>query len=129
MKIESIDHIVLTVKNIEKTISFYRDVLGMEVQTFGKNQDRKGLAFGQQRLNLQVAGEETHPSAHKPTSGSADFCLISSTPIAQVADHLQTCGVAIEEGPIERGGALGMMLSIYFRDPDENLLEVANYLS
>lgn len=126
VRIDSLDHLVLTVANIEASCAFYRQVLGMEVITFG--QGRKALAFGAQKINLHQAGREFEPKAHRPTPGSADLCLLTSVPLAQVQDHLAACGVAVIEGPVQRTGAQGPILSVYFRDPDLNLIEVANRL-
>ncbi|XP_077466005.1 glyoxalase domain-containing protein 5 isoform X2 [Stigmatopora argus] len=97
----------------------------MEVVTFKGN--RKALGFGNQKLNLHQLGMEFEPKAKHPTSGSADLCLITKTPLTTVAAHLKSCGVQIEEGPVERTGAVGAITSLYFRDPDENLIEVSNY--
>ncbi|XP_040028731.1 glyoxalase domain-containing protein 5 isoform X2 [Gasterosteus aculeatus] len=88
---------------------------------------RKALTFGQQKFNLHQLGQEFEPKAKHPTPGSADLCLITSTPLATVAAHLKVCGVQIEEGPVERTGAVGNIASLYFRDPDHNLIEVSNY--
>lgn len=126
MKIDRIDHIVFTVADIERTCTFYANVLGMEIVSFGEG--RKALAFGSQKINLHQAGAEFLPKAKAPTPGSADICLITALPVADVAAHLAACGVAVEEGPVKRIGATGPIMSIYFRDPDENLIEVANYL-
>lgn len=125
MNIDSIDHVVLTVRDIEVTCDFYQRTLGMKVVTFAEG--RKALAFGQQKFNLHQVGNEFDPKALRPTPGSADFCLITSVPIAQVIEHLIDCGVLILEGPVTRTGATGAILSVYFRDPDLNLVEVSNY--
>ena len=125
MQIEYLDHLVLTVKSIEDTCTFYTQTLGMEEVDFGNG--RKALAFGRQKINLHEAGKEFDPKAHCPTPGSADLCFVTAIPLDKVADHLHACGVPIIEGPVERTGAAGRMLSIYFRDPDKNLIEVANY--
>ena len=125
MNIDRIDHVVLTVRDIEVTCDFYQRTLGMEVVTFAEG--RKALAFGQQKFNLHQVGNEFDPKAQQPTPGSADFCLITSVPIAQVIEHLIQCGVQILEGPVTRAGATGAILSVYFRDPDLNLVEVSNY--
>ncbi|HET7871354.1 MAG TPA: VOC family protein [Terriglobales bacterium] len=123
--IDRLDHLVLTVKDVDATCRFYEQVLGMEIVTFAGG--RKGLAFGRNKINLHQQGREFEPKAHKATAGSADFCLITETPIAHVVKRLEQCGVAVAHGPVEKIGALGPMLSVYFRDPDLNLVEVANY--
>ncbi|XP_029442182.1 glyoxalase domain-containing protein 5-like [Rhinatrema bivittatum] len=123
--IHRLDHLVLTVKNIEDTVAFYSKVLGMEVVTFKGN--RKALNFGNQKFNLHEAGKEFEPKAHRPTPGSIDLCLITKTPLAEVVDHLKASGVTVEEGPVTRTGAVGEITSVYFRDPDNNLIEVSNY--
>ncbi|XP_040903530.1 glyoxalase domain-containing protein 5 [Toxotes jaculatrix] len=125
VEVSHLDHLVLTVKSVPDTVNFYTSVLGMEVITFKGN--RKALGFGQQKLNLHQLGQEFEPKARQPTSGSADLCLITKTPLATVAAHLKVCGVKIEEGPVERTGATGTITSLYFRDPDHNLIEVSNY--
>lgn len=125
MKIDNIDHVVLTVKDIDATCKFYQKVLGMEIVTFGDN--RKALSFGSQKINLQQLGRESTLIADKPTAGSADVCFVTSAPVSDVIAHLNHCGVKPIAGPIERNGARGLMMSVYFRDPDMNLIEVANY--
>ena len=127
MKIDSIDHVVFTVKDINTTCEFYSKVLGMEVVTFGEG--RKALAFGSQKINLQQSGRESTLIAEKPTPGSADICFITSAPLTEVITHLNSCGVRLIGGPVERNGARGLMMSLYFRDPDLNLVEVSNYAS
>ncbi|XP_078066494.1 glyoxalase domain-containing protein 5 [Mustelus asterias] len=127
IQINSLDHLVLTVKSIEDTVAFYSQTLGMKVVIFKGN--RKALSFGNQKFNLHEVGKEFEPKAHKPTAGSIDLCLITKTPLSQVIEHLKICGVNIEEGPIERTGAVGPITSVYFRDPDNNLIEVSNYNS
>ena len=126
MHIDRIDHIVLTVRDIEATCKFYERALGMKVVTFEGG--RKALAFGQQKFNLHEVGKEFEPKADRPVAGSADFCLITSMPIARVVDHLRACSVQLLDGPVQRTGATGPILSVYFRDPDLNLIEVSNYL-
>ncbi len=126
MKIDRIDHLVLTVRDIDTMCSFYARVLGMEVVPFGGN--RKSLSFGTQKINLHQCAKEFEPKAHNPTPGSADLCFITAVPIAEVISHLQSCGVPIFEGPVERTGARGPIVSVYFRDPDLNLIEVSNEL-
>jgi catechol 2,3-dioxygenase-like lactoylglutathione lyase family enzyme len=125
MKVERIDHFVLTVCDIEVTCGFYSRILGMEVEVFGDG--RKALRFGEQKINLHEAGNEFEPKAREPTPGSADFCLITEVPLEHVAEHLASCRVEIIEGPVERTGAMGPMESVYFRDPDGNLVEVSSY--
>nr|XP_043896043.1 glyoxalase domain-containing protein 5 [Solea senegalensis] len=125
IELSHLDHLVLTVKSVPDTITFYTSVLGMEVITFKGT--RKALCFGQQKINLHQLGQEFEPKAKHPTSGSADLCLITSTPLGTVAAHLKDCGVKIEEGPVERSGAAGPITSLYFRDPDHNLIEVSKY--
>lgn len=126
MKIDSLDHVVLTVKDIDATCTFYGKVLGMEIVTFGEN--RKALSFGSQKINLQQLGRESTLKADKPTPGSADVCFITSVSLSDVIAHLNFCGVNLIAGPVERNGARGLMMSVYFRDPDMNLIEVSNYL-
>ncbi|XP_053314056.1 glyoxalase domain-containing protein 5 [Spea bombifrons] len=125
IRIQRLDHLVLTVKSLDRTINFYTEVLGMEVTTFKGN--RKALSFGIQKINLHEAGKEFEPKAHRPSPGSADLCLITETPLGAVLEHLQACGVHVEEGPVPRTGAVGEIRSVYFRDPDHNLIEVSNY--
>lgn len=124
MKIDSLDHLVLTVKDIDTTASFYSRVLGMDIITFGGG--RKALSFGAQKINLHQHGKEFEPKAQQPTPGSADLCFITSVPISEVEHHLASCNVAVIEGPVQRTGATCPILSIYFRDPDMNLIEVSN---
>ncbi|MFJ6217154.1 VOC family protein [Streptomyces sp. NPDC092296] len=126
MRIDRLDHLVLTVADIDATVDFYSRVLGMEPVTFGGG--RTALAFGRSKVNLHQAGHEFEPKALRPTPGSADFCLITTDPLEQVADELAAHGVPIEEGPVRRTGATGPILSLYFRDPDQNLIEVSTYL-
>jgi catechol 2,3-dioxygenase-like lactoylglutathione lyase family enzyme len=125
MKIDRIDHIVLTVRSVDATCAFYSRVLGMDAITFAGG--RKALAFGAQKINLHQAGREFEPKAHRPAPGSADFCLIAAVPLAEVIAHLAACGVAIIEGPVAKTGARGPITSVYFRDPDDNLVEVSTY--
>jgi catechol 2,3-dioxygenase-like lactoylglutathione lyase family enzyme len=114
------------VADVAKTCEFYERVLGMETVTFGAG--RKALAFGQQKINLHQAGKEFEPKAAKPAPGSGDLCFIASTPLEAVIEHLKGEGIAIVEGPVPRIGATGPMQSVYFRDPDGNLIEVSNYV-
>jgi catechol 2,3-dioxygenase-like lactoylglutathione lyase family enzyme len=125
MKIDRLDHLVLTVRDVDASCAFYSRVLGMDVVTFAGG--RKALAFGAQKINLHQAGREFEPKAHAPTPGSADLCLISAVPLDEAIAHLAACGVTIVEGPVVRTGATGPIRSIYFRDPDRNLIEVSSY--
>lgn len=124
--IHHMDHIVFTVANIENTVNFYTKALGMTEETFG--QGRKALKFGNQKFNLHQKGKEFEPKAEHPTCGAMDLCLISEKPLEEVISWLKACDVTITEGPIERTGATGKIRSVYFRDPDQNLIEVSNYL-
>jgi catechol 2,3-dioxygenase-like lactoylglutathione lyase family enzyme len=123
--IDRLDHLVLTVASIATTVAFYKDALGMTPVTFGN--DRHALAFGRSKINLHQKGREFEPKALAPTPGSADLCFIADRSIADVAAHLRARGVSIEEGPVERTGATGPIVSIYIRDPDQNLIEISNY--
>ncbi|NRQ31453.1 VOC family protein [Nonomuraea sp. NN258] len=125
MNIERLDHLVLTVADVTATVAFYTRVLGMEAATFGDG--RHALRFGQSKINLHEAGHEFEPKAARPTPGSADLCLIVADPLDQVVAELTEHGVDIEEGPVERAGAMGTLLSVYLRDPDQNLIELSNY--
>jgi len=126
VRIDRLDHLVLTVADIDATVDFYTRVLGMEAVTFGAG--RTALAFGRSKINLHRAGHEFEPKAHRPTPGSADLCLIAEGPLERVIEDLAEHGVPIEEGPVERTGATGPIRSVYFRDPDLNLIEVSTYL-
>ena len=124
MKLSKLDHLVLTVSDIEKTISFYVSVMSMKKEVFG--QGRVALKYGNQKINLHEFGNEFEPKAKKPTPGSADLCFITKTPLNEAMTQVTSCGVEIIEGPVERTGAKGPIRSFYFRDPDHNLIEVAN---
>jgi catechol 2,3-dioxygenase-like lactoylglutathione lyase family enzyme len=126
VQIDRLDHIVLTVASIERCSDFYRRVLGMQSVTFA--QGRTALTFGRQKINLHLAGQEYQPHAHAPTPGSADVCFITMTPLDQAMAHVRACGVEIEQGPVDKTGAIGALRSFYFRDPDRNLVEVSNYI-
>jgi catechol 2,3-dioxygenase-like lactoylglutathione lyase family enzyme len=123
--IDHLDHLVLTVADIGSTIDFYTNALGMQVVTF---EDRKALKFGQQKINLHLRGHEFEPKAAHPTPGSGDLCFITKEPLQEVVRHLARLSVHIEEGPVERTGAVGKLLSVYLRDPDNNLIEISNYV-
>jgi catechol 2,3-dioxygenase-like lactoylglutathione lyase family enzyme len=126
---DRIDHIVLTVADIEATTTFYERVLGFEREDFRgpDGQPRRALKFGAQKINLQDRSTSTPTKAQRPTQGSGDFCLLARVPLDAVIAHLETQGVGIEAGPVPRRGAQGALTSIYFRDPDGNLVEVAVY--
>jgi catechol 2,3-dioxygenase-like lactoylglutathione lyase family enzyme len=124
MQIDRVDHLVLTVADIERNREFYRWILGFEPVTFADN--RKALVFGRQKINLHRLGQEFEPRALRPTGGSADLCFIATPPLDTVIRELHDKNVAIEIGPVDRTGALGAMRSIYIRDPDQNLIEISN---
>ncbi len=125
MKIDGLDHLVLTVKAIDQTCAFYTKVLGMEEVTFGEG--RKALRFGAQKINLHQIEHGYSPAARNALPGSADLCFITQVPLSKVITHVQSCGVKILQGPVEKVGAQGPIMSIYFYDPDGNLIEVSNY--
>ncbi len=125
IRIDRIDHVVLTVTDVEMTCDFYSRVLGMEVVRFGD--DRRALRFGEQKINLHRADSPIEPHAAHPTIGAADLCFVTKTPLSEAAAYLVGYGIAIIVGPVSRTGALGPITSIYFRDPDSNLIEVSNY--
>jgi catechol 2,3-dioxygenase-like lactoylglutathione lyase family enzyme len=126
ISVSLIDHVVLTVDCIPVTVEFYERVLGMVAVTFGD--DRIALKFGSQKINLHEAGREIEPGAAKPMPGSADLCLLTDNSIKEISRHLKQCGVEIIEGPVKRTGACGALLSVYIRDPDQNLIEISNTL-
>ncbi|WP_405882932.1 VOC family protein [Streptomyces sp. NBC_01136] len=115
----------MTVADVERTIAFYQRVLGMRPVTFGEG--RQALAFGTSKINLHEAGHELLPGAAHPTPGSADLCLLTDATQSQILDHLASCGVPVEEGPVPRTGAQGPITSTYLRDPDGNLIEISTY--
>lgn len=125
IEIEGLDHLVLTVRNVEATCDFYERVLGMRRQAFGEG--RLALHFGRQKINLHP-----HPTPHRPLvaataePGTADLCFLVATPLAAVEAHLKACGVGIVLGPVDKSGAEGPLLSLYCRDPDGNLIELSN---
>ncbi|GCE15535.1 ring-cleaving dioxygenase [Tengunoibacter tsumagoiensis] len=124
MQIDHLDHLVLTVQDIHVTCEFYSRILGMQVVTFAEG--RKALCFGKQKINLHQKGKEIDPKAESPTPGSADLCFLTSLPLEEVITHLQSQNIPVLLGPVERTGATTSLMSIYFRDPDGNLLEVSN---
>jgi len=125
LKVDHLDHLVLTVADIEETCEFYERVMGMEIVIFETG--RRAMHFGDQKINIHEAGKEYEPKANSPTPGSADLCFIVNAPIKEVLEHLQKAKVPVIEGPVERTGAAGPVISVYFRDPDQNLIEVSNY--
>jgi catechol 2,3-dioxygenase-like lactoylglutathione lyase family enzyme len=127
--IDRFDHLVLTVSDIEASTQFYERVLGFEREFFRgpEGQPRHALRFGRQKINLQDRATETPTKARVPTFGSGDFCLIAAVPLDEVIAHLGKEKITIEAGPIARRGAMGPIRSVYFRDPDGNLVEVSEY--
>ena len=133
LTVRRIDHLVLTCRNVKATLRFYTEVLGMREVTFGSG--RKALAFGRQKLNLHPVGQtaggpggSVAAVAAQPTPGSTDLCIIVTEPVDVVLAHLAACGIPIDEGPVMRTGALGAIQSVYIRDPDGNLVELARYI-
>ena len=125
MQIDRIDHLVLTVVDIQITCEFYTKILGMELERFANG--RLALKFGNQKLNLHQLDREFQPHAFKPTPGSVDLCLIANGSMSDVITHLHAYQVKIIEGPVIRTGAMGKITSIYIRDPDKNLIEISSY--
>ena len=126
VRIDRLDHLVLTVVSIDETCDFYTRVLGMHVSHFGEG--RTALEFGRQKINLHEVGKEFEPRAARATAGSGDLCLVSAAPLDDVIAHLNECQVTIIEGPVAKTGATGPIRSVYFRDPDGNLIEVSEYV-
>ena len=126
IRIDRLDHLVLTVASIDETCAFYSRVLGMEVSRFAEG--RTALHFGRQKINLHEVGKEFVPRAARATAGSGDLCLISASPLEEVIRQLSEERVEIIEGPVAKTGATGPIRSVYFRDPDGNLIEVSEYL-
>lgn len=124
--LDRLDHVVLTARDLTETCNFYQRVLGMRLEAFGNG--RLALLYGDQKINLHEAGHEFEPKADRPTPGGLDLCFTTRTPIDAVVAHLQASGVPILEGPVERTGARARLMSVYFRDPDGNLIEVSNEL-
>jgi catechol 2,3-dioxygenase-like lactoylglutathione lyase family enzyme len=123
MVVTALDHLVITAHDVDATCTFYTRVLGMCEVTFGDG--RKALSFGDQKINVHQAGREIVPHALVPTPGSADLCFLTDSSASQIQAHLQTCSIKPELGPVERTGAMGKITSIYLRDPDGNLIELA----
>ncbi len=125
--IDRLDHFVLTTAQPDEIIRFYTEVLGMTLETF-RNGQRLALKFGRSKINIHVKGKTYKPKAHAPDAGTLDFCFIASVPLAQVIASLEKHQVGIIEGPCVKTGAMGEIRSVYFRDPDLNLVEVSEYL-
>ena len=125
MKVQSLDHLVLTVADPRRTLDFYARVLGMEPFVFGEG--RRALHFGPQKINLHEVGREIRPHARAATAGSADLCFVVDTPVEGGLAHLEQEGVEVELGPVDRTGARGPIRSVYVRDPDGNLVELSSY--
>jgi len=125
ISLDRIDHIVLTVRDIDKTIVFFCDVLGMTEISFGDK--RKALQFGHQKINLHPESNDINPKAKHPATGAMDICFITQSPIDNIIDDLLKLNINIELGPVQRQGAQGNMTSVYIRDPDDNLIEIAHY--
>lgn len=125
MEIDRLDHLVLTVADIDRTVAFYRDVLGMQPVVFAGG--RTALSFGRAKTDLHQVGREFEPKAARPVAGSADVCLIARDPLEVVVDELRAHGIPVVEGPVQRTGATGPIASVYVRDPDGNLVEISNY--
>lgn len=123
--IASLDHLVLTVADIEASVGFYITVLGMERVSFANG--RTALAFGRQKINLHLKDHEFEPKAKVPQPGSADLCFVAAVPLATVQARLAAHDIAVEAGPVPRTGAMGPILSVYVRDPDANLIEICTY--
>lgn len=126
--VQSFDHLVLTVADIAATVRFYTTVLGMEAEEFhpADGSTRTALKFGTQKINLHPASREFLPKAARPTPGSGDLCFLSNVPLADWESHLARCGIEVEQGPVARTGATAPIMSLYIRDPDGNLVEIAN---
>jgi catechol 2,3-dioxygenase-like lactoylglutathione lyase family enzyme len=127
MKVTTLDHLVLTVQDLDSTVDFYTRVLGMTVSAFAEG--RLALKFGSQKINLHELGGEVQPKARRAQAGSADLCFLSDDPLDTWLDHFEQEGVEVIGGPVRQVGALGPMDSIYCRDPDGNLVEIASYLA
>lgn len=126
IKTTHLDHFVLTVKDIDKTVEFYENVLGMKKEIFKEN--RIALKYGNSKINLHQLGNEFEPKAFNVKTGSADLCFIIDTPIIEAKKYIESLGIKIEEGIVKRTGANGEINSIYLRDPDKNLIELSNYI-
>lgn len=126
IKVSNLEHFVLTISDIDKTVAFYADILEFDVVRFGEN--RTALVFGKSKINLHLQGKEIAPHAKNPTLGSADLCFIVENPLTEVVEHLQKHHIPVESGIVPRTGACGPIESLYLRDPDGNLIELSRYL-
>ncbi|ATJ88890.1 VOC family protein [Ralstonia solanacearum] len=124
--IDHLDHLVLTTTHPDATIDFYTRVLGMQLERFGEG--RVAFRFGNQKINLHVRGKEFEPKAHLPVPGALDLCFIASIPLDAVIERLAQADWPIVEGPVRRTGATQPIRSVYVRDPDLNLIEIAELL-
>ncbi|MDI2029824.1 VOC family protein [Saccharopolyspora sp. TS4A08] len=125
ISIDRVDHLVLTVADVDRAVEFYRDVLGMEPVEFPG--ERRAVRFGDQTIKLHASAELVEPTATHPVPGSANLCFVTGQPLSDVQEHLRTSEVRIEEGPVGRTGSKGPITSLYLRDPDGNLIEIARY--
>ncbi|MBL4766110.1 MAG: VOC family protein [Rhodobacteraceae bacterium] len=127
MRIESLDHLVLTVTDLDATLAFYSGILGMNTEIFhpADGTVRTAIKFGQQKINLHVRDAEFEPKAQHPTVGSADLCFLTQEPLADWQTHLSKHNIVVAQGPVKRTGATGPILSLYVRDPDGNLIEIS----
>lgn len=125
MNVRGLDHIVLTVSDVDRTVDFYTSVLGATAESF--DDGRRAVSFGVQKINLHPADDVYTPHAATPQPGSGDFCLVVDTAIATVTDRLREFDVDVVAGPVTKVGARGQMTSVYVRDPDGNLVELAHY--
>jgi len=123
--LDRLDHLVLTVASIDAAVDFYTEVLGMEMVMI---EGRKNLTFGVQTIKLHQRGHELNPHAAHATPGAADLCFVTATPLAEVVEYLNALKVHVELGPVERASGVGRLRSVYIRDPDRNLIEIANDL-
>jgi len=129
MHIQSIDHLVLTVNDIANTVDFYTEVLGMTVEEFAaEGEMRTALRFGKQKINLHAKSDVFLPRAKHPLAGSGDLCFLTDIDVQEVIAHLTKVGIEVLEGPVERTGAMGKLISVYVRDPDQNLIEISNQI-
>lgn len=125
ISVKNLDHLVLTVKDIDISVEFYTKVLGMQKEVFKEN--RVALKYGSQKINLHQLGKEFEPKAFNVKEGSSDLCFIITTPVTEAKTYIKSLGIEIIEGVVSRTGAVGKIESIYIRDPDMNLIELSNY--